>query len=71
MGHNAIYDGTNLIVVGGITFVDSDARQLMKTEKCVISDNQVNCSTQNPKLQDYKFYPELFMVPVDYCKTVS
>ena len=61
-GHNAIYDGSSVLVVGGVgTF---------KTEKCTISNNQVTCTEQNPELVDYRTYPELFMVPVDFCKTL-
>ena len=63
-GHNAVYDGSNLIVVGGIN-------GQYKTEKCVISNGQVSCTAQNPTLENYLYYPELFLVPVDYCKTIS
>ena len=62
-GHNAIYDGSSLIVVGGDT-------GLLQTEKCVISNGQVSCTSQNPTLENYTLYPELFLVPVDYCKTL-
>ena len=60
--HNAIYDGSSLLVIGG-----TDSR---KTEKCVVSNGQVSCSSQNPELTDYYSYTELFLVPVDYCKTL-
>ena len=62
-GHNAIYDGSSLIVVGG----DFD----QKTERCEISNGQTTCTAQNPKLDAYKFFPELFLVPVNFCKTLS
>ena len=60
--HNAIYDGSSLIVVGG--------EGSYKTEKCVISNDQVSCTAQNPSLTNYSNYPELFLVPVDFCKTL-
>ena len=61
-GHNSIFDGSNFLIVGGIgTF---------KTEKCAFSDNQVNCTVQNPELTSYSYYPELFMVSAEYCKTL-
>ena len=62
-GHNAIYDGSSLIVVGGIYD--------QKTERCEISNGQVTCTAQNPELYDYTNYPELFLVPVNFCKTLS
>ena len=62
-GHNAIYDGSSLIVVGGW-----DTR---KTERCELSNGQVKCMAQSPELDDYGEYPELFLVPVNFCKTVS
>ena len=62
-GHNVIYDGSSLIVAGGVT-------SSLKTEKCTISSGQVSCTTQNPTLHDYAYYPELLLVPVDFCKTL-
>ena len=61
-GHNAIYDGSSLIVIGSNSGP-------MKTEKCVVSNGKVSCRLQNPDLGDYCYYPELFLVPVDFCKT--
>ena len=59
-GHNAIYDGQYVLVVGG-TGTD-------KTEKCTISNKQVTCSSQSPELNDYFKYPEVFLVSESYCK---
>ena len=59
-GHNAIYDGQYVLIVGG----NGD----FKTEKCTISKDQVTCSSQAPELNFYYNYPELFLVPKDYCK---
>ena len=61
--HNAIFDGSNLIVVGGMT-------GSLKTEKCVISKDHVSCTAQNPALEDYAYYPELVLVQADFCKTL-
>ena len=59
--HNAIYDGSTVLVVGGSS--------TKKTEKCTISNYQMTCTEQNPELSNYTVYPELFMVSADYCKT--
>ena len=61
--HNAIYDGSSLIVVGGYG--------LYETERCEISNDQTTCSAQTPELNNYAFYPELFLVLVNFCKTLS
>ena len=61
--HNAIYDGSSLIVVGGW--------DTQKTERCEIYSDQITCTAQNPELNYYEAYPELFLVPVDFCKTLS
>ena len=61
-GHNAIFDGTSILVVGG--------SRTKKTEKCLFSNEQITCSEQNPELYDYYAYPELFWVPTDFCKTL-
>ena len=58
--HNAIYDGQFVLVIGGI--------DIRKTEKCLISNDQMTCSSQSPELISYGFYPEVFFVPEGYCK---
>ena len=59
---NTIFDGSSVLVVGG--------EGLMKTEVCKLDETGIffTCIEQDPILQDYKFYPELFLVPVDFCK---
>ena len=64
-GHNAIYDGSSLIVIGGWEHFTH------KTERCEISNGQVICTSQNPELDYYAYYPELFLVPVNFCKTLA
>ena len=57
--HNAVFDGSDIIVVGG-----SVER---KTEKCSLSDGQVTCVEQAPSLSDY-YHPELFLIEEGFCK---
>jgi len=57
--HNAIYDGQFVLVVGG--------QGTFQTEKCSLSNKQVTCSSQWPELTKYAFYPELNLVPEDFC----
>ena len=61
--HNAIFDGSSIIVVGGM-------EGKLKTEKCEISDGQVTCKAQNPALESYAYLPELFLVDDGFCKTL-
>lgn len=61
--HNVIYDGANFVVAGGSgTF---------ETETCTLTlqsgNENIRCAPQNPVLSDY-YYPELYRVPVDFCK---
>ena len=58
--HNAVFDGSDIIVVGGSTE--------HKTEKCSLSDGQVTCVEQAPSLTDYAYYPELFLIEEGFCK---
>ena len=60
-GHNVIFDGQYALVVGGIAGTFS-------TEKCIISTSGVHCMEQSPSLYRYELYPELFMVPPNFCK---
>ena len=61
-GHNAIFDGSSILVVGG----DYDR----KTEKCSFSEGQIICTEQDPELVYYYLYPELFLIPANFCKTL-
>ena len=58
-GHNAIFNGDHIIVVGGNT---------TPTERCKISSTKVTCQIQAPSLTDYYGFPALFLVPSYYCK---
>ena len=62
-GHAAIYDGNFMLVVGGW---NND----YKTEKCAFSSGGITCTEQNPSLDYYSDYPELFLVPADFCKSL-
>ena len=61
--HNAIYDGTNIIVVGG-------ELGPIRTESCAVSKGLVTCTGQDPSLKNYFLYPELFLVQADFCKNL-
>lgn len=60
-GHNVIYDGKYLLVVGGVSSGGA------KSERCKIENGEVTCSSQEPSLQNYSTYPELLLVPSDFC----
>ena len=57
-GHNVIYDGQNMMIIG-------DSGQ---TEKCLVQDGLVSCTLQEPELINYESYPELFLVSDGFCK---
>ena len=59
-GHNAIYDGQYVLIVGGVG--------ILQTEKCTIINKRVTCSSQSPELDGYVYYPEVFLVPESYCE---
>ena len=59
-GHNVIFDGQYVLVVGGMG--------TYKTEKCSIENERLTCASQSPELTDCRYYPELFLVPEAYCK---
>ena len=59
-GHNVIFDGAHFLVIGGEYF--------KKTENCTMVNGQMTCAEQKPELTSYAYYPELYMVPIDFCK---
>ena len=59
--HNVIaIDESTVIVVGG--------RKTRETEVCTLTGQKFTCVKQSPELTDYAEYPELFIVPQDYCQ---
>ena len=65
--HNVIYDDHYVLVVGGFKSVD-ESDSYLPTERCIVSTSGVNCTEQNPLLSYYADYPELFIVPTNFCK---
>ena len=50
-----ISDQGRFIVVGGYgTF---------GTERCTLKGNEIQCTTVDPELRNYKFYPEMMSLP--------
>merc|ERR1712106_85099 len=58
--HNVIFDGAHFLVIGG--------DGTYKTESCKMDNDQMACVEQNPKLTKYAYYPELYLVPLDFCE---
>ena len=65
IGHGAIFDGSTILVVGGKAAKGDGP---FPTEKCNIVDKVMTCVQQSPELQEFAYYPELFLVPINYCK---
>ena len=59
-GHRAIFDGASILVVGG--------EGTKKTENCAISKGQITCFEQDQELYNYNIYPELFLIPANFCR---
>ena len=61
-GHGAIFDGAYFLIIGGT--------DQYYTERCSLDDNDsaMVCSQQEPRLYKYSDYPELFLVPGNFCK---
>ena len=40
----------------------------VQTEKCVFEETKLQCSEQDPLLENYSNFPELFHISEDYCR---
>ena len=58
--HGAIFDGSHIMVMGG--------SGKFQTEKCTIQDGTISCVSQQPTLNNYWWYPELYLVSDTFCK---
>ena len=71
--HSVIVSQSEFLVFGGHNIDDEP----LLTEKCTISEEsnksntRVICTTQEPLLHQYQLYPEVFLVPDDYCKSLE
>ena len=64
-GHNAIYvPSEGIMVIGGSV---KGQPIPLKTEICTILGENLFCREQNPALENYLMYPELFIVPDNFC----
>ena len=64
-GHNVIFYGADIFVVGGSTVYDDSS---FTTEKCTIANTKITCTEQLPTIEYYEDWPELFLVPELFCK---
>ena len=61
--HGAIFNGERIIVAGGYDYY--------KTESCSVDENGVvNCTEQAPTLDEYAYYPEMYLVDDAFCKDI-
>ena len=58
--HGAIFDGEKFLIIGG--------RGSLKNEVCTLNNATMTCTEQSTTLEDYAYYPELFLVEENYGK---
>ena len=57
-GHGVIQFENEFIVVGG----DRDGGEDEPTESCKLNQQSMNCTTREPQLSKFAFYPELMLI---------
>ena len=60
-GHNVIAVGDSVLLVGD--YVET------VNEKCTFENDLLKCVDQKLSLNEYFFWPELFLVPDSFCKS--
>ena len=60
-GHNAIVHNEKMLVIGG--------HGTFATESCSLSEGHFSCEAREPTLKDYNWYPELFIMPENFCSS--
>ena len=58
-GHGVILHQGQFIVVGG--------KYPLGTERCILNGDSIQCTTVDPELENYKYYPEMMSVPGNFC----
>ena len=63
-GIRAILNDNRMYVVGGAGVPFEFRTEIWSLDE---NDNTVNMKLAEPKLREYKYYPELFVVPSNFC----
>ena len=63
-GHGAIFDGEKFMILGGYKKYGG----AMKNEVCTLSGTSMTCEEASKSLDNYSYYPELFLVAQDFGK---
>ena len=58
-GHGVIQVDNEFVVLGGIRYGHKDE----PTESCKLNGQSITCSTREPKLYNFAYYPELMLIP--------
>ena len=58
--HAVIVRQGQFVVVGGCC-------GSLATERCILTDNKVQCTTIDPELNNFYWYPEMMLVSGNYC----
>ena len=61
--HGVVWTGEKFIVAGGLG--------LHETESCILANDEagdtIQCTSQEPNLNDYRYWPTMFMVDDNFC----
>ena len=68
-GHGVIFDGEKFLVIGGKKKSRGLIPDPVETEVCTLHNSTMTCVDQSTSLDQYVYYPELFLVTEDPCST--
>ena len=70
LGHGVIQVDNEFIVVGGVRnhkgkYIDGEYKYVggLPTESCVLNQQSMTCTTREPRLFKFSYYPELMLIP--------
>ena len=67
-GHGVIFDGEKFLVIGG---KKNNAEDPVKNEVCTLENSTMTCVEQSTALDNYAYYPELFLVAENFGKDIN
>ena len=68
--HGTIFDGEKFLILGGESKSNGQTLKNVKNEVCTLSGTSMTCEESLNSLEEYVYYPELFLVQEDFCKNV-
>ena len=65
--HGVVYHQNEFLTIGGWSYVDDAVDYKLRVGICTLQGDEITCDIVEPDIEYYMDYPEIMLVPYDYC----